>query len=99
MYNNIIIYKKPNGELIYRAIEFIETKQIGDTNRYGWIIVGIQKIKDGKCYSIDDYNALLLHRKKWSRVVDIIKRIYNKIDLAEVMKWTFIGYVMLQLCK
>lgn len=99
MYSHIIIWKKPNGELLYRATQYDSRREIGDVNNYGWSIVGIQKIQKGKCYSLKDYNALLLRRKKWSGLTTNIQNIFDKVDPIEILKWAFIGYVMLNLCQ
>ena len=99
MYSQIVIYRKPNGDILYRAIGFDEQRQIGDKNSYGWTVVGIQKIKEGRCYPIEEYNSLLQRKEKWGRLTKGLKFFIGKIDPVETTKWIFIGYIMLQLCQ
>ena len=99
MYSQIVIYQKPNGGLLYRAVGFNEQRKIGDRNSYGWTIVGIQKIKNGKCYPLAQYNSLLLRKEKWGRIAKIIGRFLGKFDPIEVIKWIFIGYIVIQICQ
>lgn len=99
MYSQIVIYKKPNGQILYRATTSIERREIGQKNNYGWEIVGIQKIKNGKCYSLNEYNTLLQQKQKWSRATRRITRTIEKLDPAEIMKWGFIAFLFLKLCQ
>ena len=99
MYNNIVIYEKPNGKIIYRATKYDERKEVGDTNSYGWKVVGVQKIRNGICYSEKEYNTLLQHRKIRKNIGKFIINIVSDFDAMEAAKWLFIGYIVLKLCQ
>lgn len=81
-YGYMIVYKKPNGKLIYRGLATYNTHRIGDINCYGWEVMDIKRLYKGKTYSIDEYNNLLSRK---FRVNDIIRTIKN-IDLKKVIE-------------
>lgn len=81
-YGYMIIYKKPNGKLIYRGISNYTAYRVGDKNSYGWEVMDIKRLYKGKTYSIDEYNDLLSRKFK---VNDII-RTFKNIDFKKIIE-------------
>ena len=86
-YEFISIYKKPDGELTYRATEHKPETAVGHCNSYGWKLLSIQKINEGKVISMDEYDALLRSRRKKEEWFRKIKWTIQKIDFAKLAEW------------
>lgn len=65
----MIIYKKNNNNIIYRACKCKPTYNKGDKTSMGWVVVDIQRLYNGKAYSSSDYDSLLSRRFKLRSVI------------------------------
>lgn len=81
-YGYMIIYRKPNGEVIYRANSNYNACRVGDTNRFGWEVIDIRRLYKGKTYSAEDYNNLLSRKMK---IQNLIRTISN-IDIKKLIE-------------
>ena len=84
---------------MYRAVNHLGLREIGDKNNYGWKVVGIQKMYRGNGLSEKDYTALLRKRFILKRVGTLLIEFLRKIDPVQLFKWGFIGYAVMKLCK
>ena len=91
-YNYLIIYKKYNGDLLYRSVKGYPHYQKGQTTSMGWQVIDIQKLYKGKIYSIDEFDNKLSKKFKFS-IINII----SKIDYATLLKLLLIGVVLYSL--
>ena len=70
--NYMIIYKKPNGNLVYRPLRLRPSYKIGDKNSYNWTIIDILKLYKGKCYSKQDYDMKISRQRKIRKFVNLL---------------------------
>ena len=63
-----ITYKKCNGEIIVRYIDWLPQFGKGEENRYGWIIMDIKKEWQGKYYSFEEYANKLYQFRKHQKI-------------------------------
>lgn len=89
-YGYMIIYQKGNGELLYRAMKHKPQYSKGSTTQYGWKVVDIQRLYNGKTYSYNDYDTLLNRRKKLNSILSII----NKDNLKNMLYIFLILYII-----
>lgn len=89
-YGYMIIYQKGNGDLLYRAMKHKPQYSKGSTTQYGWKVVDIQRLYNGKTYSYNDYDTLLNRRKKLNSILSII----NKDNLKNMLYIFLILYII-----
>ena len=90
-YGYMIIYQKGNGDLLYRAMKHKPQYSKGSTTQYGWKVVDIQRLYNGKTYSYNDYNTLLIRRKNIHNVLSIIN-IENIKKLLYIISIIYVVY-------
>lgn len=89
-YNYLVIYKKYNGELLYRSLTTQPHYRKGDKTSMGWTVMDIQKLYKGKAYSISEFDNKLSKRATLSSIIKTITR----IDYATLLKLLIIGVVV-----
>lgn len=77
-YGYLIVYKKPNGKIIYRGSSSYNTARVGDYNHFGWEVIDIKRLYKGKTYSSEEYNNLLSRKRKFNDFVSVITNINIK---------------------
>lgn len=86
MYPFLVIYQKPNGEVIYRIVKFLFL-DVGQENNSGWKVISIQQYNSKKkrfeeivpWYSHRYYNYSLEKRKKEYKKMHKRNKLKNKI--------------------
>ena len=58
-YGYMVIYQKNNNDLIYRANKTRPAYNIGDKTSMGWKVIDIQRLHNGKCYSMNEFDKKL----------------------------------------
>lgn len=58
-YGYMVIYQKNNNDLIYRANKTRPAYNIGDKTSMGWKVLDIQRLHNGKCYSMNEFDKKL----------------------------------------
>ena len=81
-YGYMLIYKKQDGTLLYRAVKNRPMHNKGDKTSMGWYVVDIQRLYDGKCYSTCDFDMLL---KRKHKVNDILV-LFDRLSLIDTLK-------------
>lgn len=89
-YNYMIIYKKYNGDLLYRSVQGMPRYKKGERTSMGWTVMDIQKMYKGKLYSISEFDNKLSKRTTLSSFIKTITR----IDYATLLKLLIIGVVL-----
>ena len=78
-HNYLIIYKKYNGDLIYRYNKIKPNYKKGDTTSMGWKVVDIQYMHKGKIMNYDRYSAVINFEYQ-------IRRVFNLLEKIDVFK-------------
>lgn len=81
-YGYMVVYKKNNGNLLYRAVKNKPGYNKGEYTSMGWYVLDIQRLYNGKCYSTFDFNMKLEHKHK---LYDILI-LFNKTTLFDTLK-------------
>lgn len=89
-YNYMVIYKKYNGELLYRANKNIPQYKIGQKTSMGWEVVDIKKMYKGKTYSISEFDNMLSRKYSYKLIINKIAH----IDYTTLFKLLLIGVVL-----
>lgn len=89
-YNYLVIYKKYNGELLYRSLTTQPHYRKGDKTSMGWTVMDIQKLYKGKAYSITEFDNKLHKKQNIHQFITSLGR----IDYATLLKILIIGVVV-----
>lgn len=86
-YNYLIIYKKYNGDLLYRSVKGHPHYHKGQTTSMGWEVIDIQKMFNGKIYPISEFDNKMRKRFK-------ARKLLSGIDYTTLLKWLVVGVVL-----
>ena len=86
----MVVYKKQNGNIIYRACRTKPKYNKGESTSMGWNVLDILHLYNGKALSYIDYDALLQRRLK-------VKDISNYINLSVIEKLIYLILICLVL--
>lgn len=89
-YKYMIVYKKQDGNIIYRACRTKPKYNKGESTSMGWYVLDILHLYNGKALSYIDYDALLQRRLK---IRDITK--YINISLIEKVFYLILLMIIL----
>lgn len=89
-YRYMVIYKKYNGDLLYRANKNKPNYKIGQKTSMGWEVVDIQRMYKGNTYSINEFDNMLSRRYSYKILLNKIAH----IDYATLLKLILIGVVL-----
>ena len=89
-YGYMVIYKKYDGTLLYRANKNYPHYKKGDTTSMGWKVVDIQRLYNGKAYSMNEFDDLLKRKVKIKSALTIV----NRLDYTTLFKLILIGVVL-----
>lgn len=67
--NYLMIYKKRNGNIIYRTSKTKPTYEKGNITSMGWEVLDIQRIAKGRIMSCSEYDTLLYKRYKLRNLI------------------------------
>lgn len=89
-YKYMIVYKKQDGNIIYRACRTKPKYNKGESTSMGWYVVDILHLYNGKALSYIDYDALLQRRLKirdFAKYIDIslIEKVFYVILLMIIL--------------
>ena len=84
----MIVYKKQDGNIIYRACRTKPKYSKGESTSMGWYVVDILHLYNGKALSYIDYDALLQRRLK-------IRDITKYIDISLIEKVFYVILLMI----
>ncbi len=87
----LIIYKKYNGNLIYRVRHTKPRTSIGKTTSMGWLVVDIKQMTNGKLYSTYDFSCLI---EKRIALRDAIVKVFNKKNIKELLIIAMMLYII-----
>ena len=90
-YNYLIIYKKYNGDLIYRYNKIKPNYKKGDTTSMGWKVVDIQYMHKGKIMNYNRYSAVINFEYQIRRVFSIL----DKIDVFKLILLILALYILI----
>lgn len=80
----LIIYEKPNHEIVFRVQQSIPFFKIGDFNGYGWEVLDIQQEYAGKFITKTTFieKMKIEYRKRMKRrhKIELLKRILEKLS-------------------
>lgn len=93
-YGYLIIYKKNNGNLLYRSVKNYPQYHKGDITSMGWTVIDIQRLYNGKIYSVNQFDNMLVRRDKIHNILTLVGR----IDYATLLKLMLIGVVLYIIC-
>jgi len=88
--NYMIVYKKHNGEMIYRYNKTMPHYHKGDKTSMGWIVIDIQRLHKGKILTIDKYSAVINFEYQIRHFYDL----FNKIDIYKLIILIMALYIM-----
>lgn len=89
-YGYLIIYKKNNGNLLYRSVKNHPQYHKGDITSMGWTVIDIQRLYNGKIFSTDKFDNMLVRKDKIHNILTIVGR----IDYTTLLKLFLIGVVL-----
>lgn len=81
-YGYMVIYQKNNNDLIYRANKTRPNYNKGDTTSMGWKVIDIQRLYNGKCYSMSKFDDKLVQKNKTHHLLYFI----NSIDIKKLLQ-------------
>lgn len=90
-----IKYKKRNGEIITRYIDWLPEFGIGERNRYNWLILDIKHLWNGKYYSFQEFadklyeyrvNQKKLHIRMKRKIIFFINDIKRNVKI-KIKNW------------
>lgn len=81
-YGYMVIYKKNNNDLIYRANKTRPNYNKGEITSMGWKVVDIQRLYNGKCYSMSVFDSKLEKKNKTHTLLYFI----NSIDIIKLIE-------------
>jgi len=84
----MIVYKKQDGNIIYRACRTKPKYNKGESTSMGWYVLDILHLYNGKALSYIDYDALLQRRLK-------IRNITKYIDISLIEKVFYLILLMI----
>ncbi len=87
-YKYMIVYKKQDGNIIYRACRTKPKYNKGESTSMGWYVLDILHLYNGKALSYIDYDALLQRRLK-------IRNITKYIDISLIEKVFYLILLMI----
>ena len=83
-YGYMVIYQKNNGDLIYRARKTQPYYHKGNITSMGWKVVDIQRLYNGKNYSICEFDEKLNRKNKFRNITTLLRSI-NKSRVFEMI--------------
>lgn len=89
-YRYMVIYKKYNGDLLYRANKNYPHYKIGQKTSMGWEVVDIKRMYKGNTYSINEFDNMLTRKYSYKVLINKIAH----IDYATLFKLILIGVVL-----
>lgn len=98
-YGYMVIYKKDDGKLLYRARKTKPEYNKSDKTSMGWTIVDIQRLYNGKCYSYNDFDILLARKHKLYYTITLFNNLYLKYTLKYIIEIGIILYFIVKLAK
>lgn len=90
-YGYLIVYKKDNGNIFYRAVKTKPGYSKGEYTSMGWYVLDIQRLYNGKCYSTFDFNVKLERKHKAHDILVLI----NKTTLFDALKLVMLFMIIL----
>lgn len=87
-YKYMIVYKKQDGNIIYRACRIKPKYNKGESTSMGWYVLDILHLYNSKALSYIDYDALLQRRLK-------IRDITKYIDISLIEKVFYLILLMI----
>lgn len=87
-YKYMIVYKKQDGNIIYRACRTKPKYNKGESTSMGWYVLDILHLYNGKALSYIEYDALLQRRLK-------IRDITKYIDISLIEKVFYLILLMI----
>lgn len=82
MYRYIVVYRKSNGDIIYRARTSKPQYSTGQYTPMGWQVLDIKRLHKGRSLSYDEYDNLLNKKRTISSTLAKI----NTISLIDTFK-------------
>lgn len=89
-YRYMVIYKKYNGDLLYRTNKNKPNYKIGQKTSMGWEVVDIKRMYKGNTYSINEFDNMLTRKYSYRVLINKIAH----IDYATLFKLILIGVVL-----
>lgn len=96
MYRYMVIYQKNNGELLYRTLTSLPHYKKGQKTSMGWLVIDIQYMNNGKCYTTIDYDKKCSRRRKLN---DYLQTINYQLLLNIVKSGMLLWVVYYVFCK
>lgn len=93
-YGYMIIYKKSNNRIIYRATKTKPPYSKYEKTSMGWIVMDILRLYNGKTYSISDFDTLLARKHKWHDIFIQLDKT-NLIDTLKLILLIVILYIII----
>lgn len=87
-YKYMVVYKKQDGNIIYRACRTKPKYNKGESTSMGWYVLDILHLYNGKALSYIEYDALLQRRLK-------IRNITKYIDISLIEKVFYLILLMI----
>lgn len=89
--NFLIIYKKRNGDILYRIRHSEPHTAIGKTTSMGWVVMDIKRMNNGKLYSTYDYSCLI---EKRIAIRSAFTNIFNKKNIRDLLLFIIMLYIL-----
>lgn len=99
MYRYIVIYRKCNGDIIYRARISQPQYTTGQYTSMGWQVLDIKRLHKGRSLSYDEYDNILNKKRTISNILARINTITLTDTLKIVLLITAIVYFVVKLNK
>lgn len=91
MYNYLVLYRKNNGEIIYRARRTRPDYKIGELTSMGWKVLDIKLFHKGRALSNSEYNEILERRTN----IYAMTHFLNRVDMINLLKYILLGVAIL----
>lgn len=82
MYGYLVIYEKSNHDLIYKILNHKPQYSINEKNQFGWKVVDIQILNNGKVISYEEFRNI---KRKNKAIADILFNL-KKIDILHIIE-------------
>ena len=99
MYRYIVVYRKSNGDIIYRARTSNPQYTIGQYTSMGWQVLDIKRLHKGRSLSYEEYDVLLNKKRTISNTLAKINTITITDTLKIVLLIMAIVYFIVKLNK
>lgn len=91
MYNYLVLYRKNNGDVIYRARRTKPHYKIGDKTSMGWKVLDIKLFHKGRAISDSEYNEVLERKAN----IYAMTHFLNRVDMINLLKYILLSVAIL----